>query len=66
MRIITCRPGHSVEIKLKTPTSPQFPAYHLFAHESIEIFVGRVKEHEIKLAVMAPRQFTVLHNYYWC
>ncbi len=66
MRIITCRPGHSVEIKLKALTSPQLSAHQLFAYENIEIFVGRVKEDEIKLAVMAPRQFAVVHNHYWC
>lgn len=66
MRIITCKPGHSVEIKLKAHTAPHMPAHQLFMHETIEIFIGRVKEEEIKLAVIAPRQFTVLHNRHWC
>src|SRR3569832_1912838 len=56
MRIVTCKPGHSLEIKLKTEIRPDLPAQRLFAQGYIEIFVGRVKENEIKLAIMVPRR----------
>lgn len=62
MRIVTCKPGHSIEIKLKAGTQPDFPAQRLFSQGNIEIFVGRVKESEIKLAIMTPQQLSVVHN----
>src|SRR3569833_4433502 len=62
MRIVTCKPGHSLEIKLKTEIRPDLPAQRLIAQGYIEIFVGRVKENEIKLAIMVPRQLAVVHN----
>lgn len=62
MRIVTCKPGHSIEIKLKMGTRLDFPAQHLFSQGNIEIFVGRVKGNEIKLAIMVPRQLSVVHN----
>src|SRR3569623_484532 len=62
MRIVTCKPGHSLEIKLKTEIRPDLPAQRLFAQGNIEIFVGRVKENEIKLAIMVPRLRGVVPN----
>src|SRR3569832_1231608 len=62
MRIVTCKPGHSLEIKLKTEIRPDLPAQRLITQGNIEIFVGRVKENEIKLAIMVPRQLAVVHK----
>src|SRR3569833_3568298 len=62
MRIVTCKPGHSIEIKLKTEIRPVLPAQRLYAQGNIEILVGRVKENEIKLASMVPRQLAVVRG----
>jgi len=65
MHIITCKPGHTIEIKLKPDVHPDSRSHWLFDQGNIEIFVGRITSDEIKLAIVAPRQFTVLHNQHW-
>src|SRR3569832_1302018 len=62
MRIVTCKPGHSLEIKLKTDIRPDLPAQRHNAQNNIDIFVGRVMEFEIKLAILVARQLAVVHN----
>src|SRR3569832_1228943 len=62
MRIVTCKPGHSLEIKLKTEIRPDLPAQRLFAQGNIEIFVGHKKKNENKQANKDPQQQAVVHN----
>ena len=62
MQIVTCKAGHSIEIKLKPNLQADFPSQGLFSQGNIEIFIGRVKDNELKLAIMVPRQFMVVHN----
>ncbi len=59
MRILTCKPGHTLQIDLPQRQPDDLPARHLFEQGPIEIFIGHVREHEIKIAISCDPRMTV-------
>lgn len=62
MHILRCKPGQSIEIKLKPNVPADYPSQRLFSQGNIEIFIAGVKGDEFKLAVAVPWQFIIVHN----
>lgn len=62
MHIVTCRPGHTLEIKLRSGTHRDLPGQEIFSQGNIEIFVGRITQEGLRLAIVLPRQLMVTHN----
>ncbi len=59
MRILTCRPGQTVQIDLPPQHHGGLPARHLFVQGPIEIYIGRIREQEVRIAVKCHPRLTV-------
>ena len=62
MKIVRCKPGHSIHIHLKTDVDPATPADYLFGQSGIDIFIGHMTDQEVKIALQAPKYFSVTHD----
>ena len=62
MKIVTCKPGHSLHIVLKANVDPATPVGYLFDYNGIDIYIGHMTAKQVKLALDAPKYFTVVHR----
>ena len=62
MKIVKCKPGHSLHIAPQANVDPATPIDYLFGHSGIDIFVGHVTEQEVRIALQVPKQFKIVHH----
>ena len=62
MKILKCKPGHSIHIGVKANVDPAMPVNVLFAQKGIDIYIGYSDDQEVRVAVQVPHYLHVMHS----